>query len=69
MEWHKGPLFAVQKLVPFINRGGSIVLTTSIANVKGMPVSAVYGAAGPRCDHSLGRSPLSCFLARFPSTR
>src|SRR5580693_3730727 len=33
----KGPLFAVQKLAPLINRGGSVVLTTSVANVKGMP--------------------------------
>ncbi len=41
----KGPLFAVQKLAPLINRGGSIVLTTSIANVKGMPGNAAYGAA------------------------
>ena len=41
----KGPLFAVQKLAPFINWGGAIVLTTSIANVKGMPGSAAYGAA------------------------
>ena len=41
----KGPLFAVQKLTPFINRGGSIVLTTSVANVKGMPGNAAYGAA------------------------
>ena len=41
----KGPLFAVQKLAPLINRGGSVVLTTSIANVKGMPGNASYGAA------------------------
>ena len=41
----KGPLFAVQKLAPLINRAGSIVLTTSIANVKGMPGNAAYGAA------------------------
>ncbi len=41
----KGPLFAVQKLTPLINRGGSVVLTTSIANVKGMPGNAAYGAA------------------------
>ena len=41
----KGPLFAVQKLSPLINRGGSVVLTTSIANVKGMPGNATYGAA------------------------
>ena len=65
----KGPLFAVQKLTPLINRGGSIVLTTSIANVKGMPGNAAYGAAKAACDHSLGRWPPSCFLARFASTR
>jgi NAD(P)-dependent dehydrogenase (short-subunit alcohol dehydrogenase family) len=41
----KGPLFAVQKLTPSINRGGSVVFTTSIANVKGMPGNAAYGAA------------------------
>ena len=41
----KGPFFAVQKLAPLINRGGSVVLTTSIANVKGMPGNAAYGAA------------------------
>ena len=41
----KGPFFAVQKLAPMINRGGSVVLTTSIANVKGMPGQATYGAA------------------------
>ena len=41
----KGPLFAVQKFAPLINRGGSVVLTTSIANVKGMAGNATYGAA------------------------
>jgi NAD(P)-dependent dehydrogenase (short-subunit alcohol dehydrogenase family) len=33
----KGPFFAVQKLAPLINRGGSVILTTSVANVKGLP--------------------------------
>ena len=41
----KGPFFAVQRLAPLINRGGSIVLTTSVANVKGLPGQATYGAA------------------------
>jgi NAD(P)-dependent dehydrogenase (short-subunit alcohol dehydrogenase family) len=41
----KGPFFAVQKLSPLITRGGSIVLTTSTANVKGMPMLAAYGGA------------------------
>ena len=44
----KGPVFAVQKLTPLINRGGSVVLTTSIANVKGMSGNATYGAAKAR---------------------
>ena len=41
----KGPFFAVQKLAPLINRGGAVVLTTSVANVKGMPGLAAYAAA------------------------
>ncbi len=41
----KGAFFAVQKLAPLIHRGGSVVLTTSVANVKGMPGLAAYGAA------------------------
>src|SRR5271168_1494172 len=41
----KGPFFAVQKLAPLINRGGAVVLTTSVANVMGMPGLAAYGAA------------------------
>jgi NAD(P)-dependent dehydrogenase (short-subunit alcohol dehydrogenase family) len=41
----KGPFFAVQKLSPLINRGGSVVLTTSVANVKGLLGQATYGAA------------------------
>ncbi|WP_304992989.1 SDR family oxidoreductase [Burkholderia plantarii] len=41
----KGPFFAVQKLAPLINRGGSVVLTTSVANAKGLPGQATYGAA------------------------
>src|SRR5271167_2543676 len=31
----KGPFFGVQKLGPLINRGGSVVLTTSIAERQG----------------------------------
>ena len=41
----KGPIFAVQKLAPMINRGGAIVFTTSIANIKGMPANAAYADA------------------------
>ncbi len=35
----------MQKPAPLINRGGSVGLTTSIANVKGMPEQLAYGAA------------------------
>ncbi|TDY19968.1 NAD(P)-dependent dehydrogenase (short-subunit alcohol dehydrogenase family) [Paraburkholderia sp. BL6665CI2N2] len=41
----KGPFFAVQQFASLINRGGSVVLTTSVANVKGLPGQATYGAA------------------------
>ena len=41
----KGPFFAIQKFAPLINRGGSVVLTTSVANVKGLPGQSTYGAA------------------------
>jgi NAD(P)-dependent dehydrogenase (short-subunit alcohol dehydrogenase family) len=40
----KGPFFAVKTLAPLMNRGGSIVLTTAISNVKGMPILAASGA-------------------------
>ena len=35
----------VQKLAPLINPGGSIVFTTPVANARGMPDNAAYGAA------------------------
>ena len=41
----KGPFFAVQKLSPLMNQGGAVVLTTSTANVKGMPILAASGAS------------------------
>jgi NAD(P)-dependent dehydrogenase (short-subunit alcohol dehydrogenase family) len=41
----KGPFFAVQKLSPLLNQGGAVVLTTSTANIKGMPLIAAYGGA------------------------
>jgi NAD(P)-dependent dehydrogenase (short-subunit alcohol dehydrogenase family) len=41
----KGPYFAVQKLAPLMPPGSAIVLTTSAANVKGLPLLSAYGAA------------------------
>jgi NAD(P)-dependent dehydrogenase (short-subunit alcohol dehydrogenase family) len=41
----KGLYFTVQKLVPLIPDGGSIVLTTSVVNVMGLPMTGVYSAS------------------------
>ncbi|WP_328610332.1 SDR family oxidoreductase [Amycolatopsis sp. NBC_00345] len=41
----KGPYFTVQKLAPLLNAGSGVVLTTSVANVKGLPGSSAYAAA------------------------
>ena len=40
----KGTLFTVQKALPFMNDGGSIILNGSVASVKGTPAFGVYGA-------------------------
>ncbi len=40
----KGLFFSVQKGLPFINDGGSIILTGSIADIKGFPAMSVYSA-------------------------
>ncbi len=40
----KGALFTVQKALPLLNDGGSIILTGSVGSVKGTPGFWVYGA-------------------------
>lgn len=41
----KGLLFTVQKALPLMPQGGSIVLNASIAGVKGIPAFGVYSAS------------------------
>ncbi len=41
----KGPYFIVQKLVPVMLQGSSVVITTSLANVKAVGPLSAYGAA------------------------
>lgn len=41
----RGTLFTVQKALPLFNEGGSIVMTGSIASVKGWPDYSVYSAS------------------------
>jgi NAD(P)-dependent dehydrogenase (short-subunit alcohol dehydrogenase family) len=40
----RGVLFTVQKALPLLNDGGSIILTGSVAGVKGVLAFGVYGA-------------------------
>ena len=40
----RGALFTVQKALPFLNDGGSIILTGSVAGSKGTGGQGVYGA-------------------------
>jgi NAD(P)-dependent dehydrogenase (short-subunit alcohol dehydrogenase family) len=40
----KGPYFTVQKLAPLLAEGSGVVLTTSIANVKGIEAISTYAA-------------------------
>ena len=41
----RGTLFTVQKALPLLNDGGSIILTSSVAGSKGTPAFGVYGAS------------------------
>src|SRR6201995_4051125 len=41
----RGTLFTAQKALPLINDGGSIILTGSVASVKGVPGFGVYAAS------------------------
>jgi NAD(P)-dependent dehydrogenase (short-subunit alcohol dehydrogenase family) len=41
----KGALFTVQKGLRLLNAGGSIILTRSVASVKGTPAFGVYAAS------------------------
>src|SRR6202790_436058 len=41
----RGTLFTVQKALPLFNDGGSIIMTGSVASVKGFPGYGVYAAS------------------------
>jgi NAD(P)-dependent dehydrogenase (short-subunit alcohol dehydrogenase family) len=41
----KGVFFAIQKAVPSLNSGASVVINSSVANVAGIPNTSVYSAS------------------------
>ena len=51
----KGTYFTVQKLLPLMPHGGSIILNTTTLTTKGMPYVSVY-SAGKAAIRSLARS-------------
>ncbi|GHA82651.1 short-chain dehydrogenase [Streptomyces tendae] len=51
----KGPYFTIQKLAPLLAEGSGVVLTTSVANVLGLPMLSAY-AAGKAAVRSMTRS-------------
>lgn len=51
----KGPYFTVQKLAPLMAEGSAVVLTTSIADVKGMAQVSAY-SAGKAALRSMART-------------
>ncbi|MFI6866224.1 SDR family oxidoreductase [Nocardia sp. NPDC050406] len=51
----KGAFFTVQKLAPLLSPGAGVVLTTSNANVLGLPDTSVY-AAGKAALRSMART-------------
>ncbi len=59
----KGAYFTVQKLVPLLSPGAGIVLTTSAANVIGMPTVSAY-AAGKAAMRSMARTFAAELLPR-----
>src|ERR1700721_1617118 len=54
----RGTLFTVQKALPLFNDGGSIIMTGSVASVKGFPGFGVY-AAGKDALGSFARTWLN----------
>ncbi|TDC90707.1 SDR family oxidoreductase [Saccharopolyspora aridisoli] len=59
----KGAYFTVQKLAPLLNPGAGVVLTTSAANVMGMPAVSAY-AAGKAAMRSMARTFAAELLPR-----
>jgi len=64
----KGTLFTVQKALPLLNDGGSIILNRSVASVKGTPPSASTARRRPLCAPSSEPGPRISRTAIFVPT-
>ena len=64
----KGTLFTVQKALPLLNDGGSIILNGSVGSVKGTPAFGVYGATRPPSALSSEPGPQISRTAIFAQT-
>ena len=58
-DFVKGALFAVQKALPILRDGASIIFTSSVVGSKGLPGVSVYSAtkAALAADHGANRKP------------
>jgi NAD(P)-dependent dehydrogenase (short-subunit alcohol dehydrogenase family) len=59
----KGAYFTIQKALPYLNDGASIILNTSVASHQGLPTGSVY-AATKAAMRSLTRSFASALVER-----
>src|SRR6267143_4457178 len=59
----KGAYFTIQKALPYLNDGASIVLNTSVVSQQGLPTGSVY-AATKAAMRSLTRSFASALVER-----
>jgi NAD(P)-dependent dehydrogenase (short-subunit alcohol dehydrogenase family) len=59
----KGSFFTIQKALPHLNDGASIILNTSVASHKGRPSGSVY-AATKAAMRSLTRSAAAALVGR-----
>jgi NAD(P)-dependent dehydrogenase (short-subunit alcohol dehydrogenase family) len=59
----KGAFFTIQKALPHINDGGSIILNTSVVSKQGLPMGSVY-ASTKAALRSLARSVAASVVER-----
>jgi NAD(P)-dependent dehydrogenase (short-subunit alcohol dehydrogenase family) len=59
----KGAYFTIQKAIPYLNNGASIILNTSVAGQKGLANGTVYGATKAAL-RSLARSFAAALAGR-----